>query len=111
LRLAFGIEGFGGEFAVRFFEQNFYFAFSFFELLLAFAGELNAFFKEFHGVVEGKLGRFEAANDFFEAGERVLEVRLFGGLRFGLFGRRLIYRINVWPQFFEREAFYGTSEK
>jgi hypothetical protein len=81
--LALGIEWFGGEFAIRFFEEDFYAAFGFFELLLAFAGKLDAFFEEFHGVVERELWAFEAAHDLFEADQGFLEVRLFGWL--GLF--------------------------
>jgi hypothetical protein len=80
--LALGIERFGGQFAIRFFEEDLDAAFGFFELLLAFAGELDALFEEFHGVVERELWAFEAADDFFEADEGFLEVRLFR--RFGL---------------------------
>jgi hypothetical protein len=80
--LGFGIEGFGGEFAVGLFEQDFHAAFGFFELFLAFAGEFNALFEKFHGVVEGKLRTFETADDFFEAGEGALEIGLFCWFRF-----------------------------
>jgi hypothetical protein len=65
LALGFGIERFGGEFAVGFCKEDFYAAFGFFELLLAFAGEGYAFFEEFHGVVERELRAFEAADDLF----------------------------------------------
>jgi hypothetical protein len=82
--LAFGVKGFGGEFAVGFLEENFYAAFRLFELLLAFAGEGHAFFEEFHGIVERQLGAFETADDLFETSERALKVRLLG--RFGFFG-------------------------
>jgi hypothetical protein len=84
--LAFRVEGFGGNFAVGFFEENFDAAFRFFELLLAFAGKGDTFFEEFHSVVERKLGRFEAADDFFESSEGTLEIGLLR--RFGLFGGR-----------------------
>ena len=77
LGLLFGIEGLGGEFAVGFLQQNFDAAFGVFELLLAFAGERDTFFEEFHGVVERELRAFQAADDFFEASERFLEVGLF----------------------------------
>jgi hypothetical protein len=82
--LAFGIEGLGGEFAVGFFKENFDAAFGLFQLLLAFAGEGHAFFEEFHGVVERKLGAFEAADDLFEACEGALKIGLLG--RLGFFG-------------------------
>lgn len=93
--LAFGVEGCGGEFAVGFFEEDFDFAFSFFELLLAFARKFDAFFEEFHGVVERELGGFETADDFFETGERMLEIGFFrGGLRIELFGSGLVEGID-----------------
>jgi len=82
--LAFGIEGFGDDFAVGFAEKDFNFAFGFLELLLAFAGKSDAFFEEFHGVVERELRTFEFADDFLEAREAALEVGLFGGI--GFFG-------------------------
>jgi hypothetical protein len=82
LALGFRIERFGGEFAVGFFEEDFYAAFGFFELLLAFAGELHAFFEEFHGVVERKLRAFEAAHDLFQAEQGFLEIGLLGRLGF-----------------------------
>src|ERR1043166_7197243 len=72
--LRFGIEGFGDDFAVGLAEENFDLAFGFFELLLALAGECDAFFKEFHGIVERKLRAFEFANNFFETREAAFEV-------------------------------------
>ena len=45
--LTLGIERLGGQLAVGLFEQNFDFAFGFFELLLAFARKLDAFFESF----------------------------------------------------------------
>jgi hypothetical protein len=93
--LFFGIERFGGEFAVGFFEKDFDAAFGFFELLLAFALESDTFFKEFHGVVERELRGLEPADDFFEARERTLEVRLLGRLRF--FWCRGIHAIGLCP--------------
>jgi hypothetical protein len=84
--LTFWFEWFCGELAVGFFQKDFDAAFGFFELLLAFAGEGDAFFEELHRVVEGKLGAFEAADDLFETSERALKVGLLGWL--GLFGSR-----------------------
>jgi hypothetical protein len=82
LVLFFGFEGLGDEFAIGFLEQNFNAAFGFLELFLAFAGELNAFFEEFHGIVESELGALEAADDFLEASEGLLEVGFPGRLGF-----------------------------
>ena len=89
LRLRFGVERFGNNFAVGFSEQDFYFAFGFLELFLAFAGESHAFFEEFHGVVEGKLRAFEFADDFFEAREGALEIGFLGWI--GFFGSRCVH--------------------
>jgi hypothetical protein len=86
LALAFRVEGFSGNFAVGFFEEDFHAAFGFLELLLAFAGKGDTFFEELHGIVEGKLWAFEAADDFLEASEGTLEIGLLG--RFGLLGGR-----------------------
>lgn len=94
--LAFWIERLGGELAVCFFQKNFYAAFSLFELLLAFAGKRDTFFEELHGIVEGKLWAFEAADDFLEASERALEVGLFR--RLGFFWRGLVHRVNLCPR-------------
>src|SRR6202140_342623 len=57
--LAFGVEGLSGEFAVSFFEKDFYAALGLLELLLAFARERHALFEEFHGIVERQLRAFE----------------------------------------------------
>jgi hypothetical protein len=84
--LAFGIERFGGEFAVGFFQEDFDAPFGFFELLLAFAREGDAFFEEFHGVVKGKLWAFETTDDLLEASKGALKIGLFR--RLGLFGGR-----------------------
>jgi len=94
--LAFRIERLGGELAVGFFQKNFDAAFGFFELLLAFTGERHAFFEELHGIVERELGAFETADDFLEAGEGALKIRLLG--RLGFFGGGLIHRVNVCPR-------------
>jgi hypothetical protein len=77
--LAFRIERLGDKFAIGFFEQDFYAALSFFELLLAFPGKRNALFEELHGIVERKLRALEAADYFFEASEGALKVGLLGG--------------------------------
>jgi hypothetical protein len=82
--LAFGIERLGGELAIGFFQQDFDATFGLFKLLLAFAGKGHAFFEKLHGIVEGKLGALEAADDLFKASERALKIRLLW--RFGLFG-------------------------
>ena len=67
--LAFGIEGFSSELSVRFLEEDFYAAFGFFELLLAFAGKGDAFFEQFHSLVERELRAFEAPHNFLETNE------------------------------------------
>ena len=94
--LTFRIEGFGGKFAVGFLEENFYAAFGFFELFLTLAGKSDAFFEELHCVVERELRRFEAADDFLEASEGALEIRLLG--RLGLFGSGLIHELGLSPR-------------
>ena len=91
LGLAFGIEGFGSKFAVRFFEEDFHAAFGFLELLLTLAREGHALFKEFHSVIERKLRRFQAAHDFFETRQRAFKIRLLG--RLGFFGGGLVHEI------------------
>jgi hypothetical protein len=65
-------------------------------LLLAFTGERHAFFEKLHGIVEGELGAFETADDFLEAGEGELKIRLLG--RLGFFGGGLIHRVNLCPR-------------
>ena len=94
--LAFRVERLGGELAVGFFQKNFYAAFGLFELLLAFAGKRDTLFEELHGIVEGKLWAFEAADDFFETCERALKVGLFR--RLGFFWRGLVHRVNLCPR-------------
>lgn len=94
--LAFGVERLGGKFAVGFLEENFYAAFGFFELFLTFTGKSDAFFEELHGVVERKLGAFEAADDLFEASKGALEVWLLW--RFGLFGSGLVHVVCLCPR-------------
>jgi hypothetical protein len=81
--LAFGFEGFGDDPTVSFPEENFDFAFRFFQLLLAFCGKGDAFFEQFHRIVERKLRAFELADDLFKAREAALKIRLFR--RIGLF--------------------------
>src|SRR5712692_5613189 len=85
LALAFGIERLSGKLAIGFFQENFNAALGFLELFLAFAREGYSFFEEFHGVVERDLRALEAADDFFEAREGTLKIRLLR--RFGLLGR------------------------
>jgi len=88
-RLAFGFKGFGDDSAVGFLEKDFDFAFCFFELLLAFGGKGDSFFKKFHGVVERKLRAFQFADDFFESREAAFEVGFLG--RIGFFGYRCVH--------------------
>ena len=80
--LAFGFEGFGNDSTVGFPEENFDFAFGFFELLLAFGGKSDAFLEQFHRIVEGKLRAFEFADHLFEAREAALKIRLFRRIGF-----------------------------
>src|SRR6266849_10133119 len=84
--LPLGIERLNGKFAIGFLEKDFHATFSFLELLLAFAREGNAFFEKLHGVVEGELRAFEASDDFLQASQRALKVRLLR--RFGFLGSR-----------------------
>src|SRR5713101_952648 len=84
--LPLGVKRLGGKLAISFLEKDFHATFCFFELLLAFAREGNALFEKLHGVVEGELRAFQAADDFFKAGQRALKVRLLR--RFGFLGSR-----------------------
>jgi hypothetical protein len=84
LVFSLGLERFGGEFSVGLLQENLDTGFGFFELLLALAGKADAFFEEFHGVIERELRVFEFADDFLEAGKRAFEVGLLG--RFWFFG-------------------------
>ena len=74
------LERCGGELSVRGFQENFNAAFRLFDLFLAFLGELDALFEQFHCFVEGKVGMFEAANDLLEARQGLLEINLGGSL-------------------------------
>src|SRR5262249_8753437 len=102
--LAFGFEGLGGDSAVGFLEKNLDLAFGFFELLLALGGKGNAFFEEFHGVVERKLRTLEFADDLFKTREADLEVRLLG-----LVGFFLCRRVHVF--FAANSLRQGKDEK
>src|SRR5712692_10031041 len=84
--LPLGVKRLGGKFAIGFFEKDFHAAFCFFELLLAFAREGNAFFEKFHRVVEGELRAFQPADDFLKTSQRALKVGLLR--RFGFLGSR-----------------------
>jgi len=97
LGLRFGVERFGYYLAVGFSEEDFYFTFGFFKLFLTLGGKGYAFFKQFHGVVERKLRTLELADDFFEAREGALEIRLLG--RIGFLGSGCVH------VFFRREQF------
>ena len=88
-RLRFGVERFANNFTVGFSKEDFYFAFGFLQLFLAFGGESHAFFEELHGVVQGKLRAFEFADDFFETREGALEIGLLGWI--GFFGSRCVH--------------------
>ncbi len=88
-RLRFGVERFGNNFTVGFSKEDFYFAFGFLQLFLAFGGESHAFFEELHGVVQRKLRAFEFADDFFETREGALEIGLLGWI--GFFGSRCVH--------------------
>src|SRR5215472_9425382 len=88
-RLRFGFEGLGGELAIRLLEQDLDTAFGFLELLLAFAGERHAFFKELHGIIERQLRALQAADNFLEASEGFFEVRPFLNRRTHASFRRL----------------------
>src|SRR5882762_3501536 len=79
--LTFRIKRLRRKLAVGFLEEDFYAAFRLFQLLLAFSRECHTFLEELHGVIQGKLRAFQTSNDFFEAGERTLEIRLLW--RFG----------------------------
>jgi hypothetical protein len=81
--IAFRFKRLRHQFAVRLLQQNLDLALGLFQLLLAFARQFNALFKEFHRFIKRKLRAFQFANDFFETRERALEVWLF--LRFWSF--------------------------
>jgi hypothetical protein len=87
--LYFGIESLGNEFAARFLEQDFDFALRLPQVFLAVARELYALFKEFHGFVERQIRILKLADNFFQAREGILKVRLLA--RFRLFGRCRIH--------------------
>src|ERR1700676_348988 len=89
LFLGFGIERLRGQFAAGLLEQNFYFALGIFQMFLAVAGELHAFLKKFHGLVERKVRALQLPDDFFQARQRMLEIGLLRGI--GLFRRCWIY--------------------
>jgi hypothetical protein len=83
-------EEFGNQLAIGFLEKYFDATFGFFELLLTFAREADAFFKKLHGVVKGELRAFQFADYFFQASEGAFKVGFFCGNCFGLFGSELI---------------------
>jgi len=56
----------------------------FFQLLLALARKLHAFFKKFHGVIQRELRTFQPPNDFFEARQRALEIGFLVALVFSV---------------------------
>src|ERR1700676_2596574 len=89
LLLASGIEWFRSQFAASFLQKNFHFSLGLFQMLLAIARELHAFLEQFHGVVERKIVALQLSYDLFQARQRMLEIGLFGGLRF--FRRCLIH--------------------
>jgi hypothetical protein len=97
-RLAFGLEGFGDDSAVGFLEKDFDFAFRFFELLLAFGGKGDSFFKKLHGVVERELRAFECTNDFFETREAPFEIGLLGVGFFGSGCVHVFFAVNSLRQ-------------
>src|SRR5215470_10236362 len=66
---ALRVKGFHGKLSVRLFEQDFHLPLGFFELLLTFTGECDAFFEQFHRFVERELRAFQFADDFLEARE------------------------------------------
>jgi hypothetical protein len=96
--LSFGLEGFGGELAIGFLQQNFHAGLGFFQLLLTFAGKAHAFLKQLHGLVERKLRAFELAHNFFETPEGALKIWLFGRVRF--FRSSLIHGISSAKSYF-----------
>src|SRR5882672_5828243 len=79
--LTFGIKRFGSKLAVGFFDQDFHAAFRFFQLFLAFAREGHTFLEKLHGVIQGKLRAFQAADDFLQTRKGTLEIRLLGCFR------------------------------
>src|SRR6202521_5578557 len=87
--LAFRVKRFGGEFAIGFFQENFDAALGFLQLFLAFAGEHDAFFEKFHGIIERDLRTLEPADDFFQAREGTLKIGLFR--RFRVLGGRGVH--------------------
>src|SRR5258708_11648639 len=90
-RLPLGIKRLGGQLAIGFLQEDFYSPLRLFQLLLAFARECHAFFKELHSVVQRKVWTFQAADDFLKAGKRALKIGLLRWL--GLLGSRKIHAI------------------
>src|SRR5467141_2908144 len=80
--LTFGIKRFSGKLAVSFLEKDFHAAFRLFQLFLAFPRERHTFLEKLHGVIQGKLRAFQAANDFLQTRKGTLEIRLLGCFRF-----------------------------
>src|SRR6267154_2405894 len=71
------VERLGSQLTIGLLEEDFYAPFSFFQLLLALAGESDALFKEFHGVVEREFGAFQTANNFLETCNCTFKIRFF----------------------------------
>src|SRR3990170_472352 len=59
--------------AVGLLEQHLHLVFRLFELLLALLGELDAFFEELEGVVEGQVAGFELLDDLLQAVQGILK--------------------------------------
>lgn len=90
--LSIGVEGFGGQFSIRFLQKNFHSAFRFLELFLTLPGQYDAFLEELHGFIERQLRALQFADHFLESRQRALKIRFFG--RFRLFRYRLIHAIS-----------------
>lgn len=72
----------GDDFPVSLLQQDFDLAFRLFQFLLAFARELHSFFEQAHGLIQRKIGAFQALDDFFQPRQRFFEfalARRFGG--------------------------------
>src|SRR5216683_4631058 len=91
--LFFRLERLRRQLSVRLLQQNLHAPFRFFQLLLAFARELHAFFEQFHGLVQRELWALEAPHHFFQPRQGLLKIRLLHRLR--LLHRSRVHVLNL----------------
>src|SRR5216684_1644582 len=91
--LFFWLEGLGRQLAVGLLQQNLHAPFRFFQLLLALARKLHAFFEQFHGLVQRELRALQPPHHLFQPRQRLLKVRLLHWLR--LLHRSRVHVLNL----------------